>query len=198
MVDVDGVLVTHTDPKGWSSNLEKDLGIPVAALQDVFFGRHWADVVHGRAPLRERLSLALAEIAPAASPTALIEYWFEHDAHIDTRLLAELQFLRNEGFELHLATVQEHERAAYLWDRLRLRESFDGIHYAAALGCSKPDQAFYHAVEAAVKLGPEAIFFIDDKIENVAAARQCGWAAAVWTGQSTVRELMHTLEWGGS
>jgi len=94
MVDVDGVLVTHTDPKGWSSNLEKDLGIPVAALQDIFFGRHWADVVHGRAPLRDRLSLALAEIAPAASPTVLIEYWFEHDAHIDRRLLAELQLLR--------------------------------------------------------------------------------------------------------
>lgn len=156
MVDVDGVLVTHPDAGGWSANLENDLGIPLASLNELFFRRHWADVVHGRAALRDRLALALAEIAPSVSPAVLIEYWFKNDAHIDERLLAELQHLREAGFELHLATVQEHERAAYLWERLALRDSFDGMHYAAALGCSKPDHAFYRAVEAAVPIPPAA------------------------------------------
>jgi FMN phosphatase YigB (HAD superfamily) len=32
-----------------------------------------------------------------------------------------------------------------LRDTLRLREHFDDIHYAAALGCSKPDAAFFKA-----------------------------------------------------
>ncbi|WP_313671274.1 HAD-IA family hydrolase [Sandarakinorhabdus sp.] len=195
MVDVDGVLVTHPDAGGWSANLENDLGIPLASLQDGFFRRHWADVVHGRAALRDRLALALAEFAPSVSPAALIEYWFKNDAHIDECLLAELQLLRKAGFELHLATVQEHERAAYLWDRLALKDSFDGMHYAASLGYSKPDHAFYRAVEAAVQIPPAAIFFIDDKIDNVEAARECGWAAALWTGDSTVRELMRAVQW---
>jgi putative hydrolase of the HAD superfamily len=195
MVDVDGVLVTHPNADGWSANLENDLGIPPALLHDGFFRRHWDDVVHGRAALRDRLALALAEFPPSVSPAALIDYWFKNDAHIDERLLAELQHLRNEGFELHLATVQEHERAAYLWDRLALRDSFDGIHYAASLGYSKPDHAFYRAVEAAVQIPPAAIFFIDDKIENVEAARECGWTAALWTGNSTVRELMQVMPW---
>jgi len=198
MVDVDGVLITHPNAGGWSANLENDLGISPASLHEVFFRRHWDDVVHGRAALRDRLALALAELAPSISPTTLIEYWFDNDAHIDEQLLAELQHLRNAGLELHLATVQEHERAAYLWDRLELRNSFDGIHYAASLGFSKPDHAFYRAVEAAVKIGPEAIFFVDDKIDNVKAARECGWAAALWTGESTVRELMHEIQWEGS
>jgi putative hydrolase of the HAD superfamily len=195
MVDVDGVLVTHPNKGGWSGNLEHDLGICPTLLNDVFFRRHWDDVVHGRVALRDRLALALAELAPSVSPTALIEYWFGNDAHIDERLLAELQILRKAGLELHLATVQEHERAAYLWDRLALRDSFDGMHYAAALGYSKPDHAFYRAVEAAVQIEPEAIFFIDDKIENVEAARECGWTAALWTGSSTVRELMQAMQW---
>lgn len=198
MVDVDGVLVTPANAGGWSANLEHDLGIAPAALHDVFFRRHWGDVVHGRAALRDRLALALAEFAPSVSPAALIEYWFANDAHIDARLLAELQHLRKAGFELHLATVQEHERAAYLWDRLALKDSFDGMHYAASLGCSKPDHAFYRAVEAAVHIEPEAIFFIDDKIDNVEAARECGWTAALWTGESTVRELMDVMQWEGS
>lgn len=198
MVDVDGVLVTHPNTGGWSANLERDLGISRASLQDVFFRRHWDDVVHGRAALRDRLALALTELAPSVTPAALIEYWFDNDAHIDKRLLAELQLLRKSGFELHLATVQEHERAAYLWDRLQLINSFDGMHYAAALGCSKPDHAFYRAVAAAVQIEPEAIFFIDDKIGNVEAARACGWAAALWTGESTVIELMHMMQWDSS
>jgi putative hydrolase of the HAD superfamily len=195
MVDVDGVLITHPDAGGWSANLENDLGIPPAFLHDGFFRHHWADVVHGRAALRDRLALSLADIAPSVSPAALIEYWFKNDAHIDERLLAELQHLRNEGFALHLATVQEHERAAYLWGHLALRDSFDGMHYAASLGCSKPDHAFYRAIEAAVQIPAAAIFFIDDKIENVEAARQCGWTATVWTGDSTVRELMDVMQW---
>jgi FMN phosphatase YigB (HAD superfamily) len=34
------------------------------------------------------------------------------------------------------------------------------------------------------------IFFIDDSPANVAAARDCGWTAAVWTGNDTLGALM--------
>jgi putative hydrolase of the HAD superfamily len=198
MVDVDGVLITHPHPKGWSANLEIDLGISPQALHERFFRREWDDVVHGRAAIRDRLAPALAEIAPAALPDVLIEYWFRNDAHVDDRLLAELQHLGREGFELHLATVQEHERAKYIWDHLAMRETFDSIHYSAALGYSKPNHAFYRAVESALGLSSDAIFFIDDKVENVTAAKECGWTAAVWTGHETVRELMRVSKWKGN
>lgn len=149
MVDVDGVLVTHPNAAGWRVNLERDLGVPPAILQEAFFARHWADVVHGRAALRERLAPVLAELAPAA----------------------------------------------YLWDRLDFRSRFCGMHYAAALGCSKPAPQFYRAVEARTGLVPADIFFIDDQSANVAGARACGWTAAVWTGAETVRSLMAQQRW---
>ena len=198
MVDVDGVLIAHPDPRGWSANLERDLGLSIASLQRAFFDRHWDDVVHGRATLRGRLAPALAELAPTVTCDELIDYWFSHDAHIDHRLLDELRSLRTGGIEVHLATVQDHERANHLWKWLDLQSSFDGIHYAAALGCSKPQAAFYRAVEAATGLTPEAIFFIDDKQANVAGARKCGWTAAVWTGQETVTALLAEQGWNGS
>lgn len=198
MVDVDGVLITHPNPGGWSANLEIDLGISLLALQHRFFNHDWPDVVHGRAALRERLVPALAEIAPETSPDALIDYWFRNDAHLDQRLLEELQDLRAKGFELYLATVQEHERAAFLWDQLKLRDRFDGMHYSADLGYCKPNRAFYRAAEAASNLPPEAIFFVDDRIENISAAKECGWTSALWTGQDTLRDLMRKLQWYGS
>jgi putative hydrolase of the HAD superfamily len=195
MVDVDGVLITHPHKKGWSANLERDLGVSPAALQEAFFKPHWDDVVHGRATLRERLAPALAEVAPSVSCDGLVEYWFSNDAHINSGLLGELEALRREGVEVHLATVQEHERAKYLWERLGLRSNFDGMHYAAALGCSKPAAAFYQSVEANVGLKPDAIFFIDDRTANVIAAQECGWTAALWTGRETLGELISHQRW---
>lgn len=190
MVDVDGVLIRHPDAAGWSAGLERDLGVAAPALQEAFFKPHWHDVVHGRASLRDRLAPVLAEIAPAVTCAALIDYWFRNDPHLDHRLLDELAALRGGGVEVHLATVQEHERAAYLWEGLTLRDRFDGMHYAAALGHAKPAAAFYRAIDDRTGLPPEAIFLIDDHPANVAAARACGWTAAVWTGEDTLSALI--------
>lgn len=198
MVDVDGVLIVHPHIAGWTVNLHRDLGVTVADLQRVFFTPHWDDVVHGRASLRDRLSPVLAEIAPHVAYDSFVEYWFSNDAHLDKRLLNELATFRRAGIEVHLATVQEHERASYLWIEMGLHKSFDGIHYAAALGSSKPAAEFYRSVENAVDIAPESIFFIDDKEVNVATARQCGWTASVWTGHDTVEELIVQQQWSGN
>lgn len=195
MVDVDGVLVVHPHAQGWTANLERDLGVPTAALQRAFFEPHWDDVVHGRADLRDRLAPALADVAPSVTCDELIDYWFGNDMHVDERLLGELVALRAEDLEIHLATVQEHERARHLWERVGLRNDLDGMHYAAALGFSKPAAGFYRSVEARTGLSPNAIFFIDDKPANVEGARACGWTAALWTGERTLRELIAESGW---
>lgn len=190
MVDVDGVLIVHPDAGGWSANLERDIGIAPATLQAQFFDQHWDDVVNGRATLRDRLAPVLRAIAPQVTCDALIDYWFRNDAHLDDALLTELASLRASGIEVHLATVQEHERAQYLWHDLGFSRGFDGLHYAADLGCSKPDPLFYRGIEARTGLRPQDLFFIDDRLANVESAVGCGWAAALWTGQQSVRLLM--------
>ncbi len=194
MVDVDGVVVRHPDPSGWTARIEEDLGIPRPALQARFFEPCWDDVVHGRAALRDRLAPALAEIAPHVSCNQLINYWFEGDAHLDETLLLELADVRASGVPLHLATVQEHERASYLWNTLRLRDRFDDMHYAAQLGASKPSPDFYAAVEQRVALPASAIAFIDDNEKNVEAARARGWSAALWTPGATLSTLIPELK----
>jgi putative hydrolase of the HAD superfamily len=190
MVDVDGVLIQHPHKKGWSIDLERDLGISPDALHTAFFAPHWDDVVNGRAALRDRLAIALAEIAPSLKCATIIDYWFSNDAHINHDLLNELAELRRGDVEVHLATVQEHERAAHLWETLDLKSHFDGMHYAAALGCSKPEAQFYKCIEAQTGFAPKDMFFIDDKKENVEGALACGWNAALWTGNDTLRSLL--------
>lgn len=189
MVDVDGVVVIPR-AGGWGAEMERDLGLSVANLQAHFFQPHWDDVVMGHAPLHERLAPVLADQAPHLTSRRVADYWFSNDAQLDLTLLADLAALRASGVALHLATVQEHERAAYLWDTLRLRDGFDAIHYSAALGCGKPDPAFYAAIEARTGFAPADLTLIDDKAANVEAARAAGWGAVLWDGTQRLATVL--------
>jgi putative hydrolase of the HAD superfamily len=194
MVDVDGVIVVHPHPQGWQANLEEDLGLSPKRLQEAFFAPHFGDIIHGRAGLHERLAPVLEEIAPHLSSHELADYWFAQDSHLDQGLLDQLAAVRAHGVELHLATVQEHERAAYLWEKMGLRERFDAMHHAAALGHAKPAAGFFAEIERRTGFAPDEMFFIDDKAANVETARERGWRAAVWTGRQQLVELMHEAD----
>ena len=191
MVDVDGVIVV---PRlgGWAADLERDLGVSPEALAEHFFARHWDDVVLGRAGLHERLAPVLAEIAPHLSSERLAAYWFSKDSVLDYPLLDDLALMRARGLSLHLATVQEHCRADHLWTRLGLREQFDAMHYAAELGCAKPDQAFFTAIAARTGYAPVEMLLIDDRAANVEAARAAGWDGVLWTGDERLPDLMRS------
>jgi putative hydrolase of the HAD superfamily len=189
MLDVDGVLITPR-PGGWAVDLERDLGLSREALAEHFFAIHWDDVVMGRAGLHERLAPVLASIAPHLTSERLVAYWFEKDAILDHRLLDDLERVRARGIALHLATVQEHLRADYIWTELGLRERFDAMHYAAGLGCGKPDPAFFAKVAGRTGLAPGEMLLIDDKLENVEAARAAGWGGLHWTGERRLGDLL--------
>jgi putative hydrolase of the HAD superfamily len=192
MVDVDGVVIVPR-PGGWAVDMETDLGLSVATLKARFFEPHWDDVANGRAALHDRLGPVLAEIAPHLTSRTLTDYWFARDAQLDHVLLAELAELRATGVQLHLATVQEHERAAYLWDVLRLRERFDAIQHSAAIGCGKPDPAYFAAVEGCTGFAPADLVLIDDKASNIDAARAAGWGGVLWDGTRRLGELLDGL-----
>ena len=189
MVDVDGVVVIPR-PGGWAVDMEADLGLSVTTLQAHFFKPHWDDISNGRAALHDRLAPVLAEIAPHLTSRALTDYWFAKDAQLDPTLLTDLAALRATGVQLHLATVQEHQRAAYLWDTLRLRDRFDAIHYSADVGCGKPDPAFFAAVEARTGFRAADLTLIDDKAVNVDAARAAGWGGVLWDGTQRLADVL--------
>jgi putative hydrolase of the HAD superfamily len=190
MVDVDGVVVRHPHGLRWDHDLERDLGVDPARLQSEFFAPHFEDVVLGRAGLHERLALVLADLAPGVSAEEFTAYWFARDAHLDRALLHDLAQVRARGVQLHLATVQEHLRARFLWEDLGLGERFDAIHYAADYGCKKPNPAFFQAVGERTGYAPHEMLLIDDGAPNVAAALAAGWDAVLWDGAQRLEAVL--------
>jgi putative hydrolase of the HAD superfamily len=190
MVDVDGVIVCRPDGRRWDADLEADLGVKIADMQEKFFDARFHDIVRGKADLEPHLTAALAEFAPHVTTQQMIDYWFAKDSRLDHQLLEDLAAYRSQGVALHLCTIQEHRRAAYLWDTLGLRDRFDGLHHSARYQVAKPDLAYFRAVEAATGLAPAEMLLIDDAITNVEGARAAGWQARLWTGEQRLAEVL--------
>ena len=192
MLDVDGVVVTGRpeDGRSWATDIERDLGIAPDALHAHFFAPHWGDVVIGRKPLLDALAESLPALSPSLAAQDFIDYWFSKDARIDEAVLAACDTLRGRGVQVFLATNQEHLRAAYLMDRLALRNHVDGIVYSAEIAARKPDRAFFAAAEKRSGAAPRDILLVDDTKANIDAARDAGWQAMHWTAGSSPETLL--------
>ncbi|HVE02505.1 MAG TPA: HAD-IA family hydrolase [Rhizomicrobium sp.] len=179
VLDVDGVVVLgHPEGGRWDKHLARDLGVASAALQDRFFRTHWRDIALGKTDLTEALREVWPQFGCAASVTQFVDYWFANDSALNHELLGEVAAWRAAGNSAFLATVQEHQRAEYLWRTLNLRSQFDGLFYSADLGAAKPDQAFYERAHARLwAAARDEVVFLDDAIANVEAASAFGWRA---------------------
>ncbi|MEO1527852.1 MAG: HAD family phosphatase [Planctomycetota bacterium] len=61
------------------------------------------------------------------------------------------------------------------WDVSKL--DFDVLILSYEVGAMKPDMAIYEAAEKAADVPQERLLFLDDKLENIQAARERGWQA---------------------
>ncbi len=89
---------------------------------------------------------------------------------------------------------------AEFWDQFRPEAPiFDHMRDIVVSGrekCVKPDPAIYAVMEARAAhhgLAPDALFFIDDRQENVAAARARGWHGHVFRGAPDLKRELKRL-----
>ncbi len=68
--------------------------------------------------------------------------------------------------------------------------AFDRRYISGAMKLAKPDPAIYAAVEADCGIPPDGLFFIDDRVDNIAAARVRGWLTHRFDGPTG---LAHAL-----
>ena len=88
-----------------------------------------------------------------------------------------VRHLRASGVPCHLASNQESQRSTFMSRELGFGDIFDVEHYSWAVGAVKPEAAYFQRVDACIGHPPASLLFIDDKPENVAAARAAGWRA---------------------
>lgn len=87
---------------------------------------------------------------------------------------------------------------AELWDGFRpTAPIFDHMEQIVVSGrekCAKPYPAIYAALEARVPQPPQALFFIDDRADNIAAAQARGWQGHVFTNAERLEAELKEME----
>lgn len=193
VLDLDGVVVTgHPDGGRWDRHLMRDLGLAPEIVQERFFRAHWPRIEIGAADLHAVLGDIWPTLGTSGCDAAgFVAYWFAHDSRLDLEVLGMVDAWRREGGQAYLATVQEHHRARHVWADLGLKNHFDGMVYSAELGAKKPQDAFYaRALERLPVSAPGDILFLDDRAENVAAARRAGWQAHLYKRPDDLRRAL--------
>ena len=112
--------------------------------------------------------------------------WTEHNVSDPGITLIELFAWMTDMLVYRLNRVPDKVHVALL-ELLGIARLFDGVLNSADLGVAKPDVRAYAAAHAAIEahlgrgLGHEQVWFTDDRIDNVAAAREFGWSAELFT-----------------
>jgi len=202
LFDVDGVLVHsrfHPNEgarRFWDTHLLEDMGVDPTRFQQ-FFGADFDQVIMGKRSFVAALDAFLPSVGYKGSTMDFIGYWLARDSQLNRQLLDIIKRLRAGGARLYMATNQEHLRASYLWNELKLSHLFDDMFYAARLGAMKPDREFFRRVED--YLGPQAEppLLFDDSERVIEAGNKHGWESVLFnhitdcTGHPWVAARLH-------
>ncbi len=157
-----------------------------ATLEQVGLDDHETGRLDG-AGLIERLSA----LAPRASVAAVREQWLDILApHADMMQLAQ-QVATQHGVYL-LSNIGDLH-----WQHLVARYGLDRIGHGALpsfqAGVMKPDTAIYAQAERKFGLTPAATVFVDDRVQNIEAARARGWHGIVHRNFNDTRQALLRL-----
>lgn len=94
--------------------------------------------------------------------------------------------------EIHVASINEAARTKF--GEADFGSFFHGAYYSNEIGHRKPEQEIYRFVLEKEKLKPEETFFVDDKKENVEAARAFGIDAYHLTDRNKLHALLTELK----
>ena len=198
VLDIDGVvsLAQPGSAHPWHATLQADLGLDYGEIERGFFNADFLEVLRGRLDLYVALQDYLEPLGLADRLEAFVAYWFDKDSVIDRGVLAQADAWRQRtGGRCFAAANQEHHRVAYLRDQAGLGAHFDEIVYSAALGVCKPERVFYTNAQARMGVTvAQSILFVDDKAENVDAARAAGWRAMLYRGPESLAKAL--ASWG--
>ncbi len=157
-----------------------------ATLEQVGLNDHQTGRLDG-AGLIERL----AALAPRASIAAVRQQWLNILApHADMMQLAR-QVATQHGVYL-LSNIGDLH-----WEHLAARYSVDRIGHGALpsfqAGVMKPDTAIYAQAERKFALNPAKTVFVDDRAQNIGAARARGWHGIVHRNFHDTRQALLRL-----
>jgi len=192
LFDADGVLqypTVHWKP-ALKSVLELEDETQVeAVLNDILEAE--TEVLESPTGFMERLEATLAKWSRSTLVSATLNALHAIEVHAD--VMQTVQALRRAGFRCHVGSNQQALRAKHMSEVLNYRSLFDSEFYSCFLGAAKPRPEFFEKTIAELGCNASAVLFLDDRAENVEAAKRAGLNAKVFFGTDGAVSLQRRL-----
>jgi len=192
LFDADGVLqyaAAHWQPALQSVLQLEDEVQAEAVLTDILEAE--SEVLELPTGFLERLGTRLAKWNRASLISETLNALHAIEVHAD--VMETVQALRRAGFRCHVGSNQQALRAKHMSESLNYRDLFDSEFYSCFMGAAKPKLEFFEKAVAKLGCNANEVLFLDDRVENVEAAKLAGLNATVFFGADGARSLQRQL-----
>lgn len=123
----------------------------------------------------------LTQVSEAVNlPESDVQKYFLSEHQLNTALLATIKNLKRSGYKIGmLSNLGRGWIEKYLDEATR--SLFDEIVISGDVGMYKPYPEIYELLYQRLNLRPAEVFFVDDRLENVEAAKMIGMEAVQFT-----------------
>lgn len=131
----------------------------------------------GKCSAQVFLDSVLAHSKPGTTAQQLIDAWNTMHAGITDRTWEQLDHLRDQGHRLYLMSNTD----AIHWQHTislygdKIDALFDEVFLSFEVRLSKPDEAFFKAVDQRIADADKTLFVDDMKVNRLAAQASVGW-----------------------
>ena len=158
-----------------------------AVMQRIELAEHECGRVHGHG-LLERLQAITREPLSLEEAHAHWVNMFEPDPP-----MIDLAHRLSERYRVYLLSNRGELHWAHLSRQYRLHAIGHGALPSYLAGVMKPDPGIYQEAERRFALEPPATVFIDDRVDNVAAAAARGWGGIVHRDYTSTLSALRQL-----
>jgi len=174
LFDINGVIIFENEP--FSYIYAEQVGLP-KKITEAFFNGIFQKCLIGEADLKKEIAKYLPEWKWTESVDKYLDLWFSSESKINKNMYEVVEQLHKQGKICYFVTNQEKYRTEYLARVVGLESIVCGILSSNELGAKKPNINFYKRVLKKINYTGNVrdIFFVDDDIKNIEAAREIGF-----------------------
>lgn len=189
LLDADGVF-QRTPPATWSAMYAAVPHPDKEAFRAAVMAVEESCIASGT-PFEKALAPTLRAWHYPGEVAAFLAHW--HTIELDFGVLGVVAELRAAGIHCCVASNQLAGRAEHMSEVLGVRSYFDREFYGYALGAWKPEPVFFQRALRLLAVPAPQVLFVDDRAQNVAAAREVGLRAALFPEFAGGAALRHIL-----
>lgn len=190
LTDLDGVL--RTFPDHHSTDVEKHLGMRKGEFMPIAFQQRFLEpAITGKITddeWRRQIVDELGKMFEISSVKYAIERWTKYPGKIEEEVLS-LYKEKKTNCKTALLTNATTKLNSDL-KALGIFDLFDAIYNTSEIGFAKPDSRTFHHVLKSVNHAAHEILFIDDRAENIKAARELGFKVHLFENYQALQAIL--------